>query len=345
MSDPIEFLDLMERAEHRRAARRNFIRLCGGAAAATGGLSLLAACDDDADELADPRPTPTPTTGVTDADVLNFALQLEYLEGNYYSYATTGSGIAASLQTGVGTQGAVATGSGAGAARAVTFTGSTDDRVVGEYAREIAADEIAHITFLRSQLGAAAAAQPAINLSGSASVTIGGAAVAGAFTAAARAAGVIGANDIFDPFASVENFLIGSYVLTDVGVTAYRGSARLITNRTFLEAAAGIMSVEAYHDGVIRSNLWQRGLTVPSIYTRITQISNARDGLDGPTDTDQDIGNAATANLVPTDAGGLVPGRTAAQVLNVVYQNRTAVTQGGFFPAGVNGTIRTSGAN
>jgi hypothetical protein len=347
MNDQIEFLDLMERAEQQRRARRNFIRLCGGAAAMTGGLSLLAACDDDDNGTIDPPPTPTPsptatpTPAITDADVLNFALQLEYLEGNYYSYAVSGQGIPANLQTGTGTQGPVITGTGEGAARAVTFT----DPVVQQYAREIAFDELGHIGFLRTNLANAAVAQPAINLSGSASVTIGGASAVGAFTAAARAAGVIGASEIFDPFANDENFLIGSYLLTDVGVTAYRGSARLITNKTFLEASAGILATECYHDGVIRSELWRRGLTVPSIYTRITQISNARDGLDGSTETDQDIGNASTANLVPTDAGGLVLGRTAPQVLNVVYQNRAAVASGGFFPAGLNGTIRTSAAN
>jgi hypothetical protein len=273
--------------------------------------------------------------------VLNFALQLEYLEGNYYSYAVSGQGIPANLQTGTGTQGAVITGSGDGAARAVRFT----DTVVQQYAREIAADELAHIGFLRTTLASAAQSQPAINLSGSASVTIGTATAVGAFTAAARAAGVVGPNDIFDPYLNDENFLIGSYLLTDVGVTAYRGSARLITTKTFLEASAGILATECYHDGVIRSELWRRGLTVPSIYSRITQISNARDGLDGTTDTDQDIGNATTANIVPTDAGGLVLGRTAPQVLNVVYQNRAAVAAGGFFPSGVNGNIRTSGAN
>ncbi|MGK6323669.1 ferritin-like domain-containing protein [Sphingomonas sp. DT-51] len=341
MTDQTEFLDLMERAEHQRSARRNFIRLCGGAAAMTGGLALLSGCDDDDDSEPAPTVTPTPAPTVSDADVLNFALQLEYLEGNYYSYAVSGQGIAASLQTGAGTQGAVVTGSGDGAARAVTFT----DSVVEQYAREIAFDELGHIGFLRTNLGSSAVAQPAINLSGSASVTIGGATVVGAFTAAARAAGVIGSNEIFDPFLNDENFLIGSYLLTDVGVTAYRGSARLITNKTFLEASAGILATECYHDGVIRSELWRRGLTVPSIYTRITQISNARDGLDGDTENDQDIGDANTANLVPTNNGGLVLGRTAAQVLNVVYQSRAAVSSGGFFPAGLNGTIKTSQAN
>jgi hypothetical protein len=345
MSNETSLVEMIEGAEHQRSARRNFIRMCGGAAVMTGGLSLLAACDNDENDFTPapaPTPTPTPTSAtVTDVDVLNFALQLEYLEGNYYSYATTGQGIAAALQTGTGTQGAVITGTGAGAARQVTFT----DQVLAQYAREIAADELAHITFLRTALGGSAAAQASLNLSGSASVTTPGGTAVGAFTAAARAAGVVGPSDIFDPFASDENFLIGSYLLTDVGVTAYRGSARLISNKTFLEAAAGILSTECYHDGVIRSSLWQRGLAAPTIYTRIKQISDTRDGLDGASDTDQDIGDATTANFVPTNSSGLVLGRTPQQVLNVVYQTRTAVNAGGFFPAGVNGNVRTSGAN
>jgi hypothetical protein len=344
MGDQIEFLELVERAEQQRLARRRFMRFCGGAAAITGGLSLLSACGDDEDDSGSvpaPTPTPTPTTGVNDVDILNFALQLEYLEGAYYAYAVSGRGIDSNLLTGSGVQGAVVTGSGPGAARAVDFT----DQVVREYAREIAADEVGHIVFLRQTLGSSSAAQPTINLSGSASIDIGGTAAVGAFTAAARAAGVIGANDIFDPFANDENFLVGSYLLTDVGVSAYRGAARLITNKTYLEASAGILATECYHEGVIRAELWRRGLTVPSIYTRISQISNARDGLDGPSETDQDIGTASAANLVPTDANGWVLGRTAPQVLNVIYQNRAAVTSGGFFPNGVNGTIQRSAPN
>ena len=333
MEQPI--LDVLDRAENQRRARRNFIRLCGGAAAVTGGMSLLSACGHDGSY---PYPTPTPTpapspNAVTDVDILSVALNLEYLEANYYTYAVTGAGIATSLQSGTGAQGAVITGSGSGSARAVAFT----DPVVAQYAREIAGDEIAHVTFIRGALGSSAPAQPQINLSGSATVTpSSGVAVVGAFTAAARAAGVIGPNDVFDPFLNDTNFLIGSYLLTDVGVSAYRGAAKLIQNKTFLEASAGILATEAYHDGVIRSTLYARGTTDATIYPNISKISATRDSLDGPTKDDQDIGNATTAVLVPTDANALVYGRTIAQVHNEVYLTPKAVNNGGFFPSGTN---------
>lgn len=329
MTDQTTFLDMMESAGHAREARRRFMRLCGGAAAMAGGLTLLSACDDDdaqSTPFPTPTPTPAPTSATADFDILNFALSLEYLEGAYYNQAAFGQAVNGNLTTGVGTQGAVTGG------RQVNFT----DPVIADYAREIAYDELAHIRFLRTTLGSAAVAQPAINIAGDAT---------GAFTAAARAAGVIGANETFDPYANDENFLIGAYLLTDVGVTAYRGSARLITNKTFLEASAGILATECYHDAAIRSSLWAKGLTRSAIYTTITRISDTRDTLDGSGDNDQDIGDATTANFVPADANALALGRTAPQVLNVVYQNRAAVTSGGFFPTGVNGNIRTSAAN
>ena len=100
-------------------------------------------------------------------------------------------------------------------------------------------------------------------------------------------------------------------------------------------------------------------MDVPVLRTASELISNARDSLDGATDVDQGVApmmvtptNLATAqqaslasNIVPTDGNGLAFSRTAAQVLNIVYLNKAAVQMGGFFPAGVNGTIRASAAN
>lgn len=350
MSNETSFVEMIEHAEHQRSARRNFIRMCGGAAVMTGGLSLLAACDEDNGYAPTPQPSPTPTptpaTGVTDNDVLNFALQLEYLEGNYYSYATTGQGIAANLQTGTGTQGAVITGSGAGAARQVTFT----DQVLAQYAREIAADELAHVTFLRTSIGSLTVAQPAIDLS-----------PAGAFTAAARAAGLVGSTATFDPYASDENFLLASFLFEDVGVTAYKSTTALLTS-TLREAAQGILAVEAYHAAMIRATLYRKGIETPSLglIEAAQKISDARDLLDGTVtenltlgyapDDDQGITpttNAAgetVSNIVPLNSNGLAYSRTSDRVLNILYLNRAAVTSGGFFPAGVNGAIKTSAA-
>jgi hypothetical protein len=326
-------LEIIEKTQQRREERRAFLRLAGGATAMAGGLSLLAACDDDDDDdVATPAPTPSPTTANVDADVLNFALNLEYLEAQFYSYAAFGSGLNASLLGGVGTQGAVAGTGTATGPRAVTFT----DPVIAQYAREIAIDEIAHVAFLRSALGAAAVSQPAINISGG---------TGSSFAAAATAAGIPGGSG-FDPYASENAFLLGAFIFEDVGVTAYKGAAPLITNKTFLEAAAGILAAEAYHAGLLRTVLYARGVTTADLRLNADRISDARDTLDGPTDLDQGISGTATmSNIVPVDNNAIAFSRTPQQVLNIVYLNRTAVMVGGFFPAGVNGTFRTSGAN
>lgn len=342
-------------AKRKREERRRFIKVASTAMIAAGGMSALAACNNNNDEdvTAPPvTPTPTPTSAFTagDVDILNFALNLEYLEGSYYTAAALGASLNATLVSGTGTQGAVTGG------RQVAFA----DRLVASYAREIAADENAHIGFLRQNLGSLAVAIPAINIDGGAS---------GAFTAAARSSGVVPATGTFDPYANDDNFLLGAMLLSDVGVTAYKGSATLIASKTLLEAAAGILATESYHTGLIRSLLYRRGVPGTTIATAANDrqnaelISNARDTIDGNTttagppaifaDDDQGVGpvtiNGGTAsNVVPTDSNGIVFGRTANQVLNIVYLNtnsRTAGSSGGgFFPSGLNGNIRASAA-
>ena len=334
MKDRDIILEVMQAGADRRLERRRFLHFAGASTAAFS----LAACGGDNNTpppiggtpTPTPAPTPAPPSALNDADVLNFALNLEYLEAQFYLYAATGSGLASNLLDGRGTQGQVTGG------RQVNFT----DPLVAQYAREIASDERAHVAFLRSALGTAAVAQPAIDI---------GTSPTGAFSSAARAAGLIGAGQSFDPYANDNNFLLAAYIFEDVGVTAYKGASPLISNKTFLEAAAGILAAEAYHAGLVRTVLYRKGLQAPALIDASEAISNARDSLDGASDLDQGVRPRSTpfgegSNVVPTDANAIAFSRTTGQVLNIAYLTAMSTTGGGFFPNGVNGNIRMSTA-
>lgn len=246
-----------------------------------------------------------------DIDILNFALNLEYLEAEYYLRAAFGRGLANGDTDGTGTQGGVTGG------RQVNF----QTNAIRDYAEEIARDEEAHVKFIRGALGDLAVSRPTIDLDQS-------------FTNAAVAAGLISAGQKFDPFADENSFLIGAYIFEDVGVTAYKGAARLLTDKTVLEAAAGILAVEAYHAGLIRTVMFSRGLFEAS-----KAISDLRDAADGTGDRDQPIRLRLKANIVPADANGIAYSRNATQVLNIVYLGGEAANFG-FFPDRLNGDIR-----
>lgn len=304
----------IDRSSENAVDRRRFLRaagLAGAGAAGVAGLGLGAGTAFAGGGDAAPQ-------GPSDAAVLNFALNLEYLEAEFYLRAVTGEGLSDSQIDGTGTLGQVTGG----------YKVEFESSLAEQYAQEIAADELAHVEFLRSALGDAKVARPAINLQE-------------AFTAAAQAAGVIGEGETFDPFADENSFLLGAFIFEDVGVTAYKGAAPLVANKTFLEAAAGILAVEAYHAGLVRTVLLVKGLEDPA-----GKISDARDSLDGASDLDQGIVDGdGNANIVPTDANGVAFSRTPGQVLNIVYLNPASVTEGGFFPDGVNGEVNASDAN
>lgn len=252
-----------------------------------------------------------------------FCASAQYLEGNYYSYAVSGRGIAADLQTGSGVRDAVVTELVPGNAHAVGFT---DEVNLRQYAREITSTNSGHIGFLRRTLGSTQRwLSPQSTCQAAPLFTIREAPLRSAPSRPRPAPpGVVGPNDIFVPFSDDK---LPDRIVSADRCRRYRLSrfgAPHHQQNFFLRHRPGCLATECYHDGVIRAELWRRGLTTyqASTHTHITQISNARDSLDGLSDTDQDIGDATTANLVPTDSGGLVLGRSAAQVLNVVYQSQ-----------------------
>ena len=285
---------------NKALTRRNFLAGAGSAAAlaATGCTHNFQAAS----------PPSHPTVTYTDADYLNFALNLEYLEASYYLIAATGSGLA--LADSGPTPGPVSGGA------QVPFTSPTQR----EYAYEIAQDELNHVRFLRSALGSSAVSMPAIDLVNS-------------FNAAASAAGI---GSSFNPFGSFDAFLVGAFVFEDVGVTAYSGAAPLLANKTYLAAAAGIQAVEAYHAAEIRSLILLAG---PTYVTYANQISTLRATLGGGNET-----TLSPTSIVACDTTNAIGfARTPQEVLAIVYaSNDSNLTFGGFFPSGVNGAINST---
>ena len=294
---------------NRRQALQNFGLLGAGAALAACATPIIAAKPD------------------IDADVLNFALNLEYLEAEFYLQAAFGRGLLDADSGG----GPASTGG-----RKLTYVGVTDkekalDAAVKAYIEEIAIDEENHVKFLRKALGSAAVARPQIDIGG----------VGGAFEAAGKAASnnaLVG----FDPYANSLFFLHGAFIFEDVGVTAYKGASPLITNPGYLEAAAGILAVEAYHAGEVRTLLYSQkdvvvqGLKVSDI---VQAISNLRGKVGGG--KDQGILNTpdnGKGNILPTDENSIAFSRSTAEVLPIVYLGGTG--KGGFFPNGLNGAIK-----
>jgi len=300
---------LIDRSAENPEDRRRFLKGAGAAGLGVVGASVLGAAP------AASAQSTTADWGISDGAILNFALNLEYLEAEFYFNAVHGHGLPEHLTHGKGRRGRVEGG------REVKFR----NRSVRQFAEEIARDEYDHVKFLREALGSAAVSRPEINIRSS-------------FTAAATAAGLIKAGQHFDVYASEDNFLLGAFIFEDVGVTAYKGAAPLISNKTYLSAAAGILAVEAYHAANIRTVLYDHGLAKDA-----NAISAARDSLDGPRHDDQGIIRDGRSNIVPADGHAIAFGRTPARVLNVVYLTPKKASSGGFFPHGVNGTLHTSG--
>jgi hypothetical protein len=199
--------DVIEHSSNRRSLLKKIgiATAATGAAMATGGLKLSA----------DPS---SPTV----VDVLQFALNLEYLEAEFYTTATMGKTID---EVGIGISGSGRSGPTTGWHQ-VSFSNSTV--FTGTVASQIGNDERNHVTLLRTALsnaGIEPVAKPEINLD---------------------ALGV--------GFANEAQFLTLARVFEDIGVSAYGGAAQLssVTSSPYIGTAARILAAEAEHVANIR---------------------------------------------------------------------------------------------
>ncbi|MBA3841317.1 MAG: ferritin-like domain-containing protein [Actinobacteria bacterium] len=184
--------------------RGAFLRKAGvGGVALVGGSALLGA-------VARPAWAGDVGDNVSDVDVLNYALTLEYLEATFYTQALGGSGT-----TGVSASSAKFSRGAISSSKQIKgFGGRVQKSVYGNLVA-IRNHEVQHVQFLRAGLGAAAVNPATFD-----------------FSAA---------------FKSVTTFLATASLLENTGVMAYDGAIRYVDKGDFLQAGATIATVEARH--------------------------------------------------------------------------------------------------
>jgi hypothetical protein len=238
-----------------------------------------------------------------DTEIVNFALNLEYLEAEFYTVATTGKTIE---EIGIGVNGVGDCGRTYGGHR-VDFGDGGDGWWNGRWghgefsgrlksiAEEIAYDEQQHVILLRSLLGDAAIAKPTINL-----------------------------NALGIGYDNYKQFLQLARAFEDTGVSAYGGAVTLITSSTVLGYAARIALTEALHSSNLRLLIAENNVATTPL--------DSLDILPPP----------SGKQYFEVDSQALAVVRTTSQVLAIVFGNATpGTTSGGFFPDGVNGPINT----
>ncbi len=200
--------------------RRSFVKSVGFTGLGLAGAAIVGS------QFGTKEQKVSAATGVSDADILNFALNLEYLEAEFYSMACYGAGLVkrgilkSSDETGPTTGGALV----------------KDFGTVAYQAGALRQTEQEHVLFLRSALGAGAAKKPAINL-----------------------------DALGYGFSSLDSFLKLARQFEDVGVSAYLGAAPLISSSAYLAAAGAILATEAQHSGAIRAICIMRGVASPAV--------------------------------------------------------------------------------
>jgi hypothetical protein len=210
-----------------RLSRRNFLTSASLAVGATGAMAMAGCGTSKVITVTPITPAPNPVQSPSQIDVMNFALNLEYLEASFYLYATTGSGLSTTDQ-----------GSGAG-----TVTGgaqvSFSDPNVAALAQQLAEEEQAHVELLQAAiafLGGTAVPMPALNLAALGTVT----------------------NDA--------SFLAMARQLETVGTSAYEGGITLFNDgAVYLTIAADIHALEAQHEGALRQFCIAKSITSAAV--------------------------------------------------------------------------------
>ncbi|KAL3617194.1 hypothetical protein CASFOL_038941 [Castilleja foliolosa] len=262
-----------------------------------------------------------------DSDYVELALNLEYLETEFFLYGALGYGLD-KVAPGLSMGGPKPY----GAQKANLF-------FVNDIITEFGYQEVGHLRAIKSRVKGFA--RPLLNISAS------------NFASFMDAAFGRPLNPRFDPYTNDINFLIASYAIPYVGLTGYVGAAPNLQTATFKKLVAGLLGVESGQDAVIRALLNQFAyMPVPPYQFTVAdftaKISAQRDRLGNPGVTkdegirvDPKMGaeGKISGNVLAGNTESVAYDREPEQILRIVFATGHANEPGGFFPEGAGGNI------
>jgi hypothetical protein len=278
--------------------RRRFLASLGATGAAVAGASMIAGCGSSAQ--------PAMAAGPSENDVLNFALNLEYLEATFYSYVVTGGDISSS-----------STGGGPAPTGAPAGKPSFQTQQIADIFAEIYYDEISHVNDLRSVLGSVAVARPQLAL---------------------NALGTVSSSDYITFARLFEDVGVTAYAgaAVDLTGTNLQYAAQILAVEAFHSGAVRLIDIQQSVPYIPTAVVPADGFDVPPYDPGSVMQAEA-----GPVATGGFFATAGAngANKTPP---GFAYARTTSQVLAIVYANSaTGTAKGGFYPNGMNGNIAT----
>ncbi|MED6134988.1 hypothetical protein PIB30_042086 [Stylosanthes scabra] len=260
----------------------------------------------------------------SDVELIEFALNLEYLEADYFLNGALGHGldVVAPNLTGGGPPPIGAR---------IAHLGPLVRDVILQFGLQ----EVGHLRAIKSTVRGFP--RPLLNIS---SETFGQ---------------IIDNAFAFDPYANDINYLIATYVIPYVGLNGYVGANPLLQSVTAKKLVAGLLAAESGQDAVVRAMLYERryeivipyGVTVAEFTDRISALRNklGRDGLkDEGLVVPKELGaeGKVTGNILSLNKDSLGYPRTPPEILRIVYATGNESVPGGFYPKGANGTIARS---
>ncbi|CAN8302828.1 unnamed protein product [Cochlearia groenlandica] len=275
---------------------------------------------------------PTTTTNCTDKDrkLLEFPLNLEYLEAEFFLFGALGFGldkVAPNLTMG---------GPSPIGAQKANLDPFTRDIIL-----QFAWQEVGHLRAIKKTVKGFARPQLDLSIKSFAKV------MDKAFGKKLMPP--------FNPYANSFNYLIASYLVPYVGLTGYVGANPKLQCPASRKLVAGLLGVESGQDAVIRTMLYARathivypyGIPVAAFTDMISDLRNKL-GKGGVKDEGLIVPKAKGAerqvvgNVLAGDESSLAFDRTPEEILRIVYGSGNESVPGGFYPQGADGEIAKS---